>query len=1274
MNVTTPAPSVADRFRSIAATLLALFLVVTGVGYAAPATAAPAASATASVVSATEDGLEVKVDFAEVPTSPLAPPQNTGVYVGIVPAGTTEVLGSGSFVPNALFPSGAGSGTHVVEAGALTAGAAYEALVWYAHGNPTEAAIVARTSLPVTEADWAAVFPASGDEGDSGDAEGEGGSGDEGEGDEGEGDDGDSGEPETSTPVLAVSPNTGLDPEADTVTVTGTGYNPDQAIYVFLCADTELPADLWSHALGCTSGAKVVYPPGSVDRGGNPQPNQFTADGSFAVEFAVKQLGGAATSVFTAASHTGMADRTQDAKATLAFAEAPVFEPTVEVFLADGTTPYTGQKVYEGDELVVKGTGYDPVGNVGGMGMPIPADLPQGTFVVFGSFADDWQPSTGNGTATRVMNNAARQWALAESVLVQVSEPNQSVIRSAWTPIADDGSFTATVKVAAPAAPLADGNWGIYTYPGGVGTPPNAAQEQSVLVDYAGARAPLSATVTEATTDGLMVHVHGEALGDMADAYAAIIEKDTEGDLDTAGGYVAFEMPFPAITDGMIDFEIVAPADKLDRTKTYEVLVWKKHSNPDPENIYARADIAVTPEQWDVIKPVSAPQITVSKATKLDPDGETITVTGAGFGAADGPLGTRPPLFGQPSGVYVAVGAFADDWKPSGGAGSGSRPADSVVWLLPEPSYSMRNPDGTNAQYALIEADGTFEIEVEVSQTAARDGDYGVYTYPGGGATLTSYELFQPLTFTVPPTTPPVTPTGPTTPPASVAGGSLRWSISSSFLSYVTGTIAKGNITVSGGATQSGGRFQFGQASGSTFDGATGTVSYTGAVRLYGHSGALDVTVAHPQVRVTSPSSAALYVTSGGRQVHFATLNLGAASRTTSNGAVTFTNAPASLTSAGASQVLAGYSTTLSPVTFTIGSASAAPVGSSGTVAAAAVAQTHTIPSTPPATDGIDVDAATLDALQAGEQVTITVPGFQPNEQDISVVVYSTPTVLGTVDADASGVASWTGTLPVSVADGEHTLTLQGSVSRGIQFTLDRGAAAVGQCAIDGATLNWGYKESFRTYVEGIARGGWALDGVVYEYPDYVWTGGTGSIDPDTDAGLVDFGGSIRFTGHDGALDMTLADARVELVGTTGYLVFDITGTTQDGEAVEVEGVRFVEFAVPAAVDGVISIDAAPASLTDAGAAAFGTYVAGEEFDPVTATLPVSGDCGEVAPVAPGGEADASGPMAVEPISAQEETWVWPWAVGGIVLVLVAGAVAAIVITRRRAAKSGAAA
>ncbi|MGO7983773.1 HtaA domain-containing protein, partial [Rhizobium johnstonii] len=74
--------------------------------------------------------------------------------------------------------------------------------------------------------------------------------------------------------------------------------------------------------------------------------------------------------------------------------------------------------------------------------------------------------------------------------------------------------------------------------------------------------------------------------------------------------------------------------------------------------------------------------------------------------------------------------------------------------------------------------------------------------------------------------------------PATV--GALSWGVSSGFRSYITGPIAAGTVTVSAGATASGGSYRFGQSGGS-FDHTTlaGDARYSGTVRFVGHGGIL---------------------------------------------------------------------------------------------------------------------------------------------------------------------------------------------------------------------------------------------------------------------------------------------------------------------------------------------------------------------------------------------------------------------------------------------------
>lgn len=178
--------------------------------------------------------------------------------------------------------------------------------------------------------------------------------------------------------------------------------------------------------------------------------------------------------------------------------------------------------------------------------------------------------------------------------------------------------------------------------------------------------------------------------------------------------------------------------------------------------------------------------------------------------------------------------------------------------------------------------------------------------------------------------------------------------------------------------------------------------------------------------------------------------------------------------------------------------------------------------------------------------------------------------------------------------------------------TTDVTLAAGTTCAVTDAAITWGVKESLRSYISGtIANGEWAVrDGATYETPNFGWNAGSGELD--AGSGTLAFDGALRFTGHDGILDTTLSDLELQFDGsTTAHLVFDVSGTTQDGTPVNETGVEFVDIDTSGLIvaNGVATLEAAPATLTAAGSAAFGTYPAGEEFDPITVTFSATSDC-----------------------------------------------------------------
>lgn len=499
-------------------------------------------------------------------------------------------------------------------------------------------------------------------------------------------------------------------------------------------------------------------------------------------------------------------------------------------------------------------------------------------------------------------------------------------------------------------------------------------------------------------------------------------------------------------------------------------------------------------------------------------------------------------------------------------------------------------------------------------------------------------------------------------PPVTVRSGSLTWGVKADFRSYITGPIASGTIITSGVST-SGGTFIFPQAAGSTFDATagTGTVSYSGSVRFYGHAGALDVTLKNPMITVSSASSGTLSVTTASGSVALATLNLAAASKSTSNGAVSYSAVPTTLAAQGVTVFAGNYpaGSALDSLSFVIGSAGS---DSSGTKSVAAFAGERTPPASPPATTGATLTGDS--PLSAGGEVTITASGYAANETGIMIVIYSAPVILAkNLTADAQGIVTWTGRLPDGLT-GEHTLTVQGSVARGIVLNIPATleTAAVG-CPASAATLDWGFKESFRSYISGsIANGSWTTaDGASYATPLFAWSAGDGVYDVATGKGLLNFTGSVTFTGHDGALNTTIANPQIEFVDAkTAYLLLDVSGVTQDGQTVSKEAVRFAELTLPEVKAGStkVSFNEVPAVLTAAGSDAFGTYPAGEQLDPVTIRFASDSSCAAMA-------SDVE-TVAATPIKAPADLgWVL-WVVLLVVLAAIAGA-AIIVLRRRRA-------
>ena len=136
------------------------------------------------------------------------------------------------------------------------------------------------------------------------------------------------------------------------------------------------------------------------------------------------------------------------------------------------------------------------------------------------------------------------------------------------------------------------------------------ANWDAVFPTVAPVTASAKATVS-ATKNGLSIKVAAKDLpADITDMYAAVIIKGTESEMTNPNSkYAAFGLPFPKVTNGTAEFTLQAAKKDLDRTKQYELFLWKKHADLIPENTYARAAVPVTAAQWNTVFPTVAPKI-----------------------------------------------------------------------------------------------------------------------------------------------------------------------------------------------------------------------------------------------------------------------------------------------------------------------------------------------------------------------------------------------------------------------------------------------------------------------------------------------------------------------------------------------------------------------------------------------------------------------------------------------------------------------------------------
>ncbi|MFD7867553.1 HtaA domain-containing protein [Streptomyces sp. NPDC059783] len=166
-------------------------------------------------------------------------------------------------------------------------------------------------------------------------------------------------------------------------------------------------------------------------------------------------------------------------------------------------------------------------------------------------------------------------------------------------------------------------------------------------------------------------------------------------------------------------------------------------------------------------------------------------------------------------------------------------------------------------------------------------------------------------------------------------------------------------------------------------------------------------------------------------------------------------------------------------------------------------------------------------------------------------------------------------------------------------------AAAASTMELKDGTLDWGFKESFRTYI-GAAGTITVKDGATQAASNGVFTfgNGKGTYDLTTHGTDTAFDGSVNFSAHGGVLDITLSDLKLSTSGTGGAITADVATPQGTANDVAVADLDLSAVRPGQGTGGAMVFKDIPATLTKAGSEAFnGQYKEGEVLDPATLTV-----------------------------------------------------------------------
>lgn len=555
-------------------------------------------------------------------------------------------------------------------------------------------------------------------------------------------------------------------------------------------------------------------------------------------------------------------------------------------------------------------------------------------------------------------------------------------------------------------------------------------------------------------------------------------------------------------------------------------------------------------------------------ASGLKVEGNTITLP-----SVDEENGTRVKLSEE------ATGAFAGFYKAGQELDAISFSATIVTKEAPAPS-----PEPSNEPTAAPTAEPSSEPSSAPTSEAPKPADPKPAdpTSAAPSAAPTSAAPSSPAATTEPKRDEKVTGN-------VVESGTLSWDIRESFLKYLTG-FAHGSVNVEGMEKTPAGGFKYTQASGVyNPETKTGQINFAGTAEFTGHNGQLKSTIKNMRLVVVNGKGTLVAdvdaLTRDGKSVSktglaIAEVDLSGAS--VKDGVFSAQNAAVALTAEGSDVLFAGQyrgaDNAMAPLSFSVKLSE-------------------------------QTAENTVEVPRVSESKSSDNKGSENGSSDNSSSNSS-----GNSGANGSGSNGSAGTSG-SVSNGGSSSN--GSVSNNpaqpVCIPVTRTREVQEQGASDGtiksANLGWGVRDSFRNYVRGgIANGSWELNGTSYSSDAFNWSNGTGTFKGGK--GSISFSGSVRFTGHHGILDTTIANPRLEINGNSGTLYATMNSNDPSGKATNYGEVALlkVDLSGLQSSSDAVSVNGAATTLTAEGAKAFaGFYEAGKDMAPLSFSAAING-------------------------------------------------------------------